>query len=243
MSGGQDKIMKVFAPDGRIYQIEYAFKAINSFGQTSIAIRGNDSVVVCTQKKVPDKLIVADSISNIFNISESIGASLVGNMNDAKVMLMQIRNIAAQFKFDNQYEIPIPVLAQRIGNELQKYSQRAGIRPFCCMITLVGNDEEFGPQVYKVDPSGAAIGYKALATGAKEQEALTQLERAFKKNDGNWSSQQAIELAIKTLSTVVSSDFRASEIEVGFAAQGQPLFRKMTEREIDGVLNQMADAV
>ena len=101
MSGGQDKIMKVFAPDGRIYQIEYAFKAINSFGQTSIAIRGNDSVVVCTQKKVPDKLIVADSISNIFNISESIGACLVGNMNDAKVMLMQIRNIAAQFKFDN----------------------------------------------------------------------------------------------------------------------------------------------
>ena len=27
-----DKLMKVFAPDGRIYQIEYAFKAINSFG-------------------------------------------------------------------------------------------------------------------------------------------------------------------------------------------------------------------
>jgi len=27
-----DKVMKVFAPDGRIYQIEYAFKAINSFG-------------------------------------------------------------------------------------------------------------------------------------------------------------------------------------------------------------------
>ena len=42
-----DKLMKVFAPDGRIYQMEYAFKAISSFGQTSIAIRGKDSVVVC----------------------------------------------------------------------------------------------------------------------------------------------------------------------------------------------------
>jgi len=137
----------------------------------------------------------------------------------------------------------VPVLAQRIGTELQRYSQRAGIRPFCCMITLVGCDEEFGPQVYKIDPSGSAIGYKALATGAKEQEALTQLERAFKKNDGQWSTQQAIEAAIKTLSSVASSDFRANEIEVGVATVGQPLFRKLQEREIEAVLNTMADAM
>jgi 20S proteasome subunit alpha 1 len=43
-----EKLMKVFSPDGRIYQMEYAFKAIQTFGQTSISIRGVDSVVVCT---------------------------------------------------------------------------------------------------------------------------------------------------------------------------------------------------
>ena len=90
-----DTTMKVFAPDGRIYQIEYAFKAIQSFGQTSVAIRGTDCVVVCTQKKVPDKLIVADSITNIFNISDSIGTVMVGNMQDARIMVTQIRNIAS----------------------------------------------------------------------------------------------------------------------------------------------------
>ncbi len=41
------------------------------------------------------------------------------------------------------------------------------------MVTLVGCDEEHGPQVYKIDPSGSAIGYKAVATGSKEQEATT----------------------------------------------------------------------
>ena len=56
---------------------------------------------MCTQKKVPDKLIVADSITNIFNISDTIGAVMVGNMNDARIMVTQIRNIAAQFKYDN----------------------------------------------------------------------------------------------------------------------------------------------
>ena len=140
-----DKLMKVFAPDGRIYQIEYAFKAINSFGQTSIAIRGNDSVVVCTQKKVPDKLIVADSVSNIFSIADGIGAVIVGNMNDARVLITQIRATAAEFKMKFAYECPIQVLAQRMGARLQQFSQYAGIRPFCCTVTLVGCDEEFGP--------------------------------------------------------------------------------------------------
>ena len=235
--------MKVFAPDGRIYQIEYAFKAINSFGQTSVSIRGTDCVVVCTQKKIPDKLIVADSVSNIYNIADGIGAVIVGNQNDARVMVTQIRATASEFKMKFSYECPIAVLAQRMGARLQRFSQYAGIRPFCCMITLVGCDEEFGPQVYKIDPSGSAIGYKAIATGAKEQEATTQLERAFKKTDGQWSKKQAIETAIKTLSTVVSSDFRANEIEVGIATVGQPLFRKLTESEIDTVLNEMADAM
>lgn len=141
------------------------------------------------------------------------------------------------------YEIPIAVLAQRMGARLQRFSQYAGIRPFCCMITLVGCDEEFGPQVFKVDPSGSAIGYKALATGSKEQEATTQLERAYKKNDGQWNSKQAIEVAIKTLSTVMSSDFKSHEIEVGVATVGQPLFRKLGEDEIETILNEMADAM
>ena len=83
----QDKMMKVFSPDGRIYQMEYAFKAISMAGMTSIAIKGKDSVVVCCQKKVPDKLIVPDSVSNIFSISDHCGAIIVGNMNDARYMI------------------------------------------------------------------------------------------------------------------------------------------------------------
>ena len=103
----EDKLIKVFAPDGRIYQIEYAFKAIQSYGQTSVAIRGNDCVVVCTQKKVPDKLIVPESVTNIYNIADGIGAVIVGNRNDARVMVTQIRATAAEFKMKFAYECPI----------------------------------------------------------------------------------------------------------------------------------------
>lgn len=110
-----DKLMKIFAPDGRIYQMEYAFKAIQSFGQTSIAIRGKDSVVVCCQKKVPDKLIVPDSVTNIFPIAEDIGTIMVGNMNDARFLVQYLRSVAAEYKMKYQVEIPVKVLATRMG--------------------------------------------------------------------------------------------------------------------------------
>ena len=111
------------------------------------------------------------------------------------------------------------------------------------MVTLVGCDEEFGPQCYKIDPSGSSVGYKAVATGSKEQAAMTQLEKQFKKNEGDWNSKETVETAIKVLQAVISSDFKADEIEVGFASVDKPRFRKLSVQEIDTVLNDMNDAL
>ena len=111
------------------------------------------------------------------------------------------------------------------------------------MVTLCGCDEEFGPQLYKIDPSGQSIGYKAVATGTKEQAATSLIEKQFKKCDGKWDQKQAVETAIKVLSSVISSDFKANEIEVGFASVDKPLFRKLSIEEVEGFLAEMADAL
>ena len=82
---------------------------------TSIALKGKDSVVVCCQKKVPDKLIVPDSVTNIFNISDACGAIIVGNMNDARYMVQWLRSQASEHKMKFFYECPIHMLAKRLG--------------------------------------------------------------------------------------------------------------------------------
>lgn len=39
-------------------------------------------------------------------------------------------------------------------------------------MTLIGTDSELGPQVYKVDPAGYYVGFKATASGQKQTEAM-----------------------------------------------------------------------
>lgn len=59
-----------------------------------------------------------------------------------------------------------------------------------------------------------------MASGQKEQEAVTHLEKQFRKNEGNWNFKEAKEVAIKVLQAVCSSDFKANDIEVGVATVG-----------------------
>lgn len=251
MSGSAyDRHITIFSEQGRLYQVEYAFKAIIAVNIMSIGVRGKDCAVVLSQKKVPDKLIDPSSVTHIFRISKGVGCVMTGSIADARAFAQRAQSEAAEFKYKFGYEMPCDALAKRLANISQVYTQRASLRPYGLATTLISLDSEYGPQLFKCDPAGYYVGYKATAAGPKQQEALNHLEKKLKNKDcaeGDW--ENVVELAITTLSSVLGMDFKKTEIEIGIVggprADGKagtdPQFRILTEDEIDERLQAIAE--
>ncbi|KAG5418084.1 SCL1 [Candida metapsilosis] len=242
-SAGFDRHITIFSPEGRLYQVEYAFKAINSSNITSIGVTGQDSAVIISQKKIPDKLLDASTISYIFKITPSIGMVATGSIADARAQALRARSEATEFRYKYGYEMPVESLSKRMANLSQLYTQRAYMRPLGVALTFVQvdfEDEGKGPQVFKCDPAGYYTSVKAVATGPKQQEATTYLEKKFKKSDvvkGDW--KETVDFAITALSSVLGTDFRKNDIEIGVATEGE--FRILTPDEIDERLVAIAE--
>ncbi|KAF8306248.1 20S proteasome subunit [Clavulina sp. PMI_390] len=222
-----DRYLTVFSPEGRLYQVEYAFKAISGSGHTAVAVRGKDTSVVITQKKIPDKLLDASTVTHLFSITPSIGCVMTGLLADARAQISRARQEAADHRYKYGYEITPDALARRLANINQVYTQRAAMRPLGIAMILIGHDAEKGPQIFKLDPAGYFVGFHATSAGQKQQESMNLLEKKWKKLAGSGdpslagaslSRDQVIELAIETISTVHSTDFKAGEVEIGLVS-------------------------
>ncbi|KAJ7909349.1 20S proteasome subunit [Mycena leptocephala] len=246
-----DRYLTVFSPEGRLYQVEYAFKAISGSGHTAIAVRGKDTSVVITQRKVPVRYI-----------TPTIGCVMTGLIADARAQVTRARSEAAEFRYKYGYEITPDTLARRMANINQVYTQRAAMRPLGISMILIGIDAEFGPQCFKLDPAGFFVGFHATAAGQKQQEAMNHLEKKWKKLDSGRGADDAakagkglsrsavIEMAIEAMSTVHATDYKAAEIEIGIVSEGEEedpktrgKWRVMGEAEIEHHLLAYAERI
>lgn len=241
-----DRHITIFSPDGNLYQVEYAIKAVKSCSLTAIAVKGKDTVCVACQKKVPtqqltqDKLLDPACVTSLHNVTDKVGAVMLGMAADCRSIVYRAREEAADFSYKNGYDIPPRWLAQRVANINQIYTQFAYMRLHACTGILIGIDEEEGPSVYRFDPSGWYAGYKACAAGAKEQEAMNALEKLVRKSERH-NEETTVQAAIGCLQTVLSVDFKPGDVEVGVVTTANPSFRRLSEAEIDGHLTAIAE--
>ncbi|XP_076320780.1 proteasome alpha7 subunit isoform X1 [Tachypleus tridentatus] len=172
---GYDLSASQFSPDGRVFQVEYAQKAVENSG-TAIALRGKDGVVLAVEKLVTSKLYEAGANKRIFSIDRHVGVACAGLLADARQLVETARTEASNYRADYGSSVPLKYLKDRVAMYMHAYTLYSAVRPFGCSILMAASEPD-GPQLYCVDPSGISWGYYGCAIGKAKQAAKTEIEK------------------------------------------------------------------
>ena len=190
---GYDRSSIMFSPDGRLLQVEYTKETIRH-GTSALGIICKDGVILVSDKRVNEKLIISESVEKISEIDDHIAATSTGLVMDARVLIERAQLIAQQHKM--VYETPTNVLSlvKEICDIKQTHTQYGGARPFGVSLLIAGIDDN--PKLFVTDPAGIYFQYKATAIGESEMEIKTILEDEYKEN---MTFDQALKLALRSM--------------------------------------------
>lgn len=129
---------------------------------------------------------------------------------------------------------PVNQLVRETALIMQEYTQSGGVRPFGVSCLVAGYDDD-GPQLFQVDPSGAAFGWKATAIGKNYVNAKNFLERRYNEE---MELDDAIHTALLTLRESYDGEMTENNIEVGIISAEDKQFRVLTAAEVKDFLEE-----
>ena len=233
---GYDRAITVFSPDGRLFQVEYAREAVKR-GTTAIGIKTDDGVVLLVDKRIASHLLVSESIEKIFQIDQHIGAATSGLVADARALVDRARVESQVNRVYYDEPIGIEVLAKKICDHKQTYTQFGGVRPYGTALLIAGVDDHRA-RLFETDPSGALLEYKATAIGAGRSKVMEIFEREY---TDDLDIKGAIRLGLRALYQVSDTTFDVSTIEVGLVALTDRQFKKLEQDELSGYVDEVVE--
>ena len=201
-----DRNVNTFSNQGRLYQVEYAMKAVEQ-GCTTLGIQLKDGIILGAEKKISSKLQVPSSIENIMKINENTICTYSGLRSDARALIETARVEAANHWFNFNEPMPVEAIslavcevalsfAEKKKKQRQKNEKRVVSRPYGVAMLIAGIDSDGEPRLFKNDPSGNYVRYKACCIGQGGENGMATLQSNYKED---MSFDDAILLAGKVL--------------------------------------------
>ena len=197
MSGagtGYDLSPTTYNPEGKVFQIEYAYKATENSSSIA-ALQCRDGIVFGAEKLVLSKMMVEGT--NRLNSAVHLRAGILctGVVPDGRALVTRARQEAAGYQQNYGGEIPGHVLVDRVAQYMHAHTIYGGVRPFGVLAAL-GAVDRGKARLYMLEPSGNYCQYFACSGGKGSQTCKTEID---KLNLQAISCEEALEPLAKML--------------------------------------------
>lgn len=152
---------------------------------------------------------------------------------DFRVLVRNSRKSAQKYYLTYREIQPISEVVRESALVMQEYTQSGGVRPFGVSVLAAGYDDD-GPQLYQIDPSGAAFGWKATAIGKNYVNAKNFLERRYTED---MELDDAVHIALLTMRESFEGEMTENNIEVGIIKEDKQ-FRILSSSEVKDYLDE-----
>lgn len=176
MSGagsGYDFNSFTFSPDGRLFQVEYATKAVDK-ETLALGVRCKDGVLFACEKILASSLLAANANPRVFWLDTHVACATVGYRPDCYAAVVKARQEAQSYRDTFGVKISVPELVSRVASSFHQSHAFASTRPYGCALLFGSLD---GPSLYALEPNGQYFGYRACCFGKGSSLARAELQR------------------------------------------------------------------
>ena len=226
---GYDRAATMFAPDGHILQVEYAEKTIQ-LGSSSVGIACSDCVIILSDKRQKDNLVVGDSANKIYEVDEHIMVVAAGITSDARILIDRARILAQQHRVTYDTEASVELIVKEIADVKQQFTQYGGARPFG--VALMFGGYGIKPELYTTDVTGNYLQYRANAIGENDEKIKAKLRERYKEG---MNCEEGARLALSVLKEIQGDDFNIERLDMGIIRKDKKI-KRVSGKEIEKFL-------
>ena len=176
MSLGYDFSCATLSQEGKIYQLEYAEKAIEN-SPTVLGVVCADGVILASEKIKTSKTLVSGSNPTIYSITPKIGMAVCGYLPDGRNLVTRARTEAKDYLKNFGVEISGKILADRMAFYVQSHTLYWSMRPFGAVAMISSWEKDSTPHLFMVESNGNAFEYYGCAHGKGRQFVKNEIEK------------------------------------------------------------------
>jgi proteasome alpha subunit len=217
---GYDRAAQTFSPDGHILQVEYAEKTVR-LGSASIGMVCKDGVVLVSDRRQKDKLVVESSANKIYEIDDHMMVVAAGIVSDARVLIDKARVSAQQHRVTYDSESTTEAIVKELSDVKQQFTQYGGARPFGVALMIAGFNGT--AKLFATDVSGNYLEYRAFAIGENDEKIREKLRQEYRQD---LSYEEGIKLALRIFKETQEENFDKNRFDIGIITKDKKIVKK-----------------